>query len=241
MFTKTNGGIFTVLLVYVDDILLTGNSISEIEELKLFLKTKFLIKDFGILKYFLGIEIVETNVGICMIQRKYCLELIHSFGMLGCKPVATPMDLNLVVSEHDINSNDELIANVTEYQKLFVKMIYLTITRPDISYPIHSLSQFMHSPRIYHLKLALRVLRYLKGSPGLGISSSISESFKLCAYVDSDWNKCLSTRRSVTGFCIYLGNSLISWKSKKQTTVSRSSTEAEYRALPLLPVKFCGF
>ncbi|KAL4591437.1 hypothetical protein LXL04_004402 [Taraxacum kok-saghyz] len=205
LFTKTDNGNFTVLL--------------------------FLIKDLGILKYFLGIEIVETNVGICMTQRKYCLELLHSFGMLGCKPVATPMDLNLVVSEHGINSNDELIANVTEYQKLIGKMIYLTITRPYISYPVHSLSQFMHSPRVSHLKLALRVLRYLKGSPGLGISVSKSDSFKLCAYVDSDWNKCLSTRRSVTGFCIYLGNTLISWKSKKQTTVSRSSTEAEYRAL----------
>ena len=169
LFTKTNGGIFTVLLVYVDDILLTGNSISEIEELKLFLKTKFLIKDFGILKYFLGIEIVETNVGICMIQRKYCLELIHSFGMLWCKPVATPMDLNLVVSEHGINSNDELIANVTEYQKLIGKLIYLTITRPDISYSVQVLSQFMHRPCKIHLDIAFRLLRYLKNSPGKGV------------------------------------------------------------------------
>ena len=186
LFTKSSTNGFTVLLVYVDDILLTGSSQKEIEDLKVFMKSKFLIKDLGILKFFLGIEIIETDVGICMSQRKYCLELLHSFGMLGCKPVATPMDLNLVISEHGINSTDELIANITEYQKLIGKMIYLTITRPVISYPVQCLSQFMHSPRVSHLKLALRVLRYLKGAPGLGVSVSRSESLKLLAYVDSD-------------------------------------------------------
>jgi hypothetical protein len=89
----------------------------------------------------------------------------------------------------------------------------------------------MHSPRKSHLNLALRVLRYLKKSPGRGIYFSYSSDFKLSGFVDADWGKCLSSRRSVTGYCLFLGNCLISWKSKKQTTVSRSSAESEYRAL----------
>ncbi|XP_024996764.1 uncharacterized protein LOC112529658 [Cynara cardunculus var. scolymus] len=140
------------------------------------------------------------------------------------------MDANLVIS--DLNSSkDSLLSDCTGYQRLIGRLIYLLATRPDIAFAVHCLSQFMHAPRQSHLNLALRILRYLKLSPGKGISFTKSECFNLTAYVDADWGKCLSSRRSVTGYCLFLGKSLISWKSKKQNTVSRSSAESEYRAM----------
>lgn len=129
------------------------------------------------------------------------------------------------------NNIDSRIENVTIYQKLVGKLIYFTLTRPDIAYSVHVLSQFMHAPRQSHLKMAFRVLRYLKGSPGKGVLIEKGKLPSLSAYVDSDWGKWFTSRKSITGFCLFFGGSLVSWKSKKQSTVSRSSAEAEYRAL----------
>lgn len=231
LFVKYDGNDILILLVYVDDIILTGSSDMKINKVKDFLRSKFLIKDLGKLKFFLGIEIINIDKGICLTQRKYCLELLHQFGMLACKPVKTPLEPNTVIKEDGIDNNDMLLDNITEYQKLIGKLIYLTLTRPDISYAVQTLSQYMHKPRKSHLNTALRVLRYLKLSPGKGIRIEKSECYVIKAYVDADWAKCVSSRRPVTGFCIYLFDSLVSWKSKKQETVSRSSTESEYRAL----------
>ena len=120
-------------------------------------------------------------------------------------------------------------------------MIYLTVTRPDVAYAVQILSQFMHKPYKYHLNIAFRVLRYLKNNPGKGINIQKNDMFDLKAFVDADWAKCRSTRKSVTGFLVYLGGSLISWRSKKQSTISRSSTESEYRGLGVTPPKFSHF
>ncbi|KAI3753423.1 hypothetical protein L2E82_25475 [Cichorium intybus] len=231
LYTKQDKDIFVVLLVYVDDIVLTGNNEQEIESVKVFLKSQFLIKDLGVLRYFLGIEIVKTNNGLCLSQRKYCLELLYEFGLLASKPIRTPLDVNVTVSSSGSNDKDDLLENITEYQKLVGKLIYLTNTRPDISFTVQTLSQFMHAPRKSHLKVAIRVLRYLKLCPGKGVLVSKSNELSLTAWADSDWAKCVNSRRSITGYCLFLGNSLVSWKSKKQSTVSRSSTESEYRAL----------
>lgn len=231
LFVKSKTDSIVVLLVYVDDIILTGNSIEEINKVKEFLKCQFLIKDLGKLKFFLGVEVIDIEHGVCLSQRKYCLELLHEFGMLACKPVRTPLDTNAVIKKDGVNDSDNLLTNITEFQKLIGKLIYLTITRPDISYAVQTLSQFMHSPRKSHLDVAFRVLRFLKQNPGKGVKIVKSDVFGLKGYVDADWAKCVETRRSVTGYCVYLGDSLISWRSKKQDTVSRSSTESEYRAL----------
>ncbi|KAJ0688424.1 putative RNA-directed DNA polymerase [Helianthus annuus] len=230
LYVLSKPSVFVVLLVYVDDIIVTGNNNLEIDKVKTLLSNNFQIKDLGILKYFLGLEVVYDKSGLCLNQRKYCLELLAEFGYLGCKPVNTPIELSHVVNKRADNDRTELI-DITNYQKLIGKLIYLSITRPDISYSVQYLSQFMHKPLTVHLKIALRLLRYLKLSPGKGLMFKKGDSFDLVCYADSDWAKCLDTRKSVTGFCIFLGQNLVSWKSKKQSTVSRSTGEAEYRAM----------
>ncbi|GKB86912.1 hypothetical protein Tco_0959184 [Tanacetum coccineum] len=155
------------------------------------------------------------------------------YGMLACKPANTPSISKLVVS-NEATEKDPVLENVTDYQMLMGKLIYLTNTRPDISYDVHCLRQFMHSPLTSHLKTSFKILRYLKGCPGLGIHIAKTSSMFLNAYSDADWAKCVITRKSVIGYCIFLNDSFVSWKSKKQKTLSKSSTEAEYKALALV-------
>jgi hypothetical protein len=123
------------------------------------------------------------------------------------------------------------LSDPTLYRQLVGGLIYLTITRLDISYAVHVVSQFMTSPRTVHFAAVLRILRYVRSTMHQGLLMSSSSKLELNAYSDSDWASDVTDRRSTTGFCIFLGDSLISWKSKKQTVVARSSAEAEYRAL----------
>ncbi|GJV84746.1 ribonuclease H-like domain-containing protein [Tanacetum coccineum] len=227
LFTKNSDNVFIILLVYVDDIVVTGNNVNEIENFKQFLKSKFQIKDLEKLKYFLGIEVLNNKYGICLSQRKYCLELLHEFGLLAAKHVDTPLAENATLN-HTESDDDHLLVNVSNYQRLVGKLIYLTNTRPDIPYDVHCLSQYMHYPLNSHLDATLRVLRYLKGSPGSGIQINKTGNLKLRAYADYDWARCHATRKSVSGYCVFLGDSLVTWKRKKQSSLSRSSAEAEY-------------
>ncbi|GJU87918.1 ribonuclease H-like domain-containing protein [Tanacetum coccineum] len=188
LFTKSFGDVFIALLGYVDDIIITGNSLTEIEKVKQFLKIKFMIKDLGKLKYFLGIEVLNTPKGIYLNQRKYYLELIDEFGLLAGKPSNLPMRPNISLTGKP-SDTDPLLDNVTEYQKLIGKLIYLTNTRPDIAYTVSCFSQFMHNPLKSHLKTALKVINNLKGSPckGINVIKGSASSIDLKAYSDADW------------------------------------------------------
>ncbi|GKA79058.1 putative reverse transcriptase domain-containing protein [Tanacetum coccineum] len=230
LYTKYNGEKFIALLVYVDDIVITGNDNVGINDFKVFLSTKFMIKDLGVLKYILGIKVVENDLGLCMFQRKYCLELLHEYGLLAARPVDIPLPENSIFGFKE-TSNDKYLADFTSYQKLVGKLIYLTNTRPDISYAVHCLSQHMRNPLQSHFKADMRVLRYLKGSPGCRVQFYKNSDLKLKAYADADRAKCPKTKRSVTGFCVFMGKSLVSWKSKNQATISKSSYVPEYRSM----------
>ncbi|CAL8998681.1 unnamed protein product [Prunus brigantina] len=226
LFTCKKGTSFTALLIYVDDILITGNDQKAISSLKQFLQSRFKIKDLGDLKYFLGIEVSRSKQGICISQRKYTLDILKDSGILGAKPVAFPMEQGTKLSDAG-----DLLKDPSQFRRLVGRLIYLTITRPDITYAVHVLSRFMHAPRMPHMEAALRILKYLKNAPGQGLFFPAGNNLKLQAYCDSDWAGCPMTRRSTTGYCVFLGNSLISWRTKRQKTVSLSSAEAEYRAM----------
>ena len=139
LFIKKKGNTVLFLLVYVDDMVICGNCETEIEHFKSFLQNKFKIKDLGELKYFLGIEVLKDSNGICLNKRKYCLELLHDYGLLACRPVLTPLPENIVLN-HKETDDDKLLKNITSYQKLIGKLIYLTMTRTDIAYVVHCLS-----------------------------------------------------------------------------------------------------
>ncbi|KAF5472623.1 hypothetical protein F2P56_009325 [Juglans regia] len=201
LFTRSNGASFIALLVYVDDILIASNDSHVIDDLKLLLDTKFKLKDLGQLKYFLGLEVARSPKGISLCQRKYALEILQDAGYLGAKPAAFPIEQNLKLSK----DSGILLADPTIFRRLIGRLLYLTITRPDLTFSVHWLSQYMDKPREPYLQIK--------------------------AFTDSDWASCPDTRKSTTGYCVFLGDFLVSWKSKKLQTISRSSAEAEYRSM----------
>ncbi|XP_050915416.1 uncharacterized mitochondrial protein AtMg00810-like [Lathyrus oleraceus] len=223
---STSVGI-VLLLLYVDDMVITGSDHASIQQLKQQLQASFHMKDLGNLHYFLGLEVHSTSKGIFLHQHKYAKDLISMAGLESANPVDTPLEVN-VKYHHD---DGDLLPDPLLYRQLVGSLNYLTITRPDISFAVQQVSQFMHSPRHLHLAAVRRIIRYLKGTSHRRLFFSVGISLQLSAYSDADWAGCHDTRRSVTGWCMFLGSSLISWKSKKQARVSKSSTESEYRAM----------
>ncbi|KAK8923585.1 hypothetical protein KSP39_PZI019845 [Platanthera zijinensis] len=220
-----------LLLVYVDDIIITRDDSNDIQAVKQHLSSVFQTKDLRHLRYFLGLEVARRSDGLVLSQRKYCLDLLHDVGYSGCKPVNTPMDVNHKLCAQASDS-DTLLENPEYYRRLVWKLIYLTVTRPDISFAVGLISRYMHSPRSSHLQAVERILRYLKTAPGQRLVFKTSSSIPtLVAYSDADYAGSLDDRRSTSGFCTYFGGHLITWRSKKQVVVARSSAEAEYRAM----------
>lgn len=227
LFIYRVGNIFVAALIYVDDVIIVGNNPSKINETKEYLNKRFSIKDLGNLKYFLGIEVTRTKEGLVLSQRKYTLDILKDCGALGSRPSAFPMEQNLKVGKDEEGSR----VDANQYRRLIGRLLYLQATRPDIVYSVNVLSQFVSDPRHNHMEAATRILRYLKSTPGQGILLPKEGGSNLVAYSDSDWLGCPDSRRSRTGYLLILGGAPISWKSKKQSVVSRSSAEAEYRAM----------
>jgi hypothetical protein len=217
----------TLLLLYVDDMLITGDDNDYIVFVKERLREQFMMSDLGPLSYFLGIEVTMTSHGYYLSQHKYLQDLIARSGLSDTRTATTPMELNLQLRPNDGTP----LADPSRYRHIVGSLVYLTITRPDIAHAIHILSQFVSAPSSVHYAHLLRVLRYLRGTASQRLFYAKSSPLQLHAYSDSTWASDPTDRRSVTGYCIFVGTSPIAWKSKKQSAVSRSSAEVELRAL----------
>ncbi|XP_019266532.1 PREDICTED: uncharacterized protein LOC109243966 [Nicotiana attenuata] len=204
-----------------------GNNSEEINSLKAFLNAQFKIKDLGRLYYFLGLEVLYREDGVIISQRKFALDLLKEYEFLHVSAFSSPLDPTVKLQAKE----GVPLADPCLYRTLIGKLNFLTNTRLDIAYNVHHLSQFMQDPREPHLKAAYHLLRYLKVDPTLGIFMSASQDCTVRGYCDSDWAACPDSRKSVSGYLVLLGDSSISWKSKKQATISLSSVDVEYRAL----------
>jgi histone deacetylase 1/2 len=229
LFLYNKSGVTIFVLVYVDDIIVTSSSNDAISVLLKSLTAHFAIKDLGDLHYFLGIEVRRLRDGLLLTQEKYAHDLLTRVGMLDCKSAPTPLSVSEPLSLHEGNPLGP--DDSSQYRSIVGALQYLTLTRPDLSFSVNKVCQYLHAPTTAHWTAVKRILRYVKDTSSLGITFQRSPSTLLSAFSDADWAGCLEDRRSTGGFAIFFGPNLVSWTARKQATVSRSSTEAEYKAL----------
>jgi Reverse transcriptase (RNA-dependent DNA polymerase)/Integrase core domain len=227
LFFKRFEGKITILIIYVDDMIITGDNLEEIKGLEQKLSGDFEMKNLGGLKYFLGIEVCRNKKSIFLSQRKYILDLLTEVGMLECKPAETPCVKNIKLDENRSSKS----VNKERYQRLVGKLIYLSHTRPDIAYAVSIISQFMHNPAEEHMEAVMRIIRYLKGTPGRGIKFIKQGHTEITGYTDADWAGNIVDRKSTAGYFTFVGGNLVTWRSKKQNVVALSSAEAEFRGM----------
>ncbi|GJW68107.1 putative RNA-directed DNA polymerase [Tanacetum coccineum] len=243
LFIYSCGDTLLYILVYVDDIIVTCNNKGTIDNIICQIGSAFALKDLGPLNYFLSIEIVPYVSGILLSQKKYILELLQSASLSNCNPMSSPMVTSSSLSLDDSTA----FSNLVKYRQVVGSLQYVTLSRPDIAFAVNKVCQYMHAPTENHWSAVKRILRYLHGTVEHGMlirrsSGSTLQAFtdvlwkgnpdtSLEAFSDADWAGDSDDRRSTGGFAIYLGSNLISWTARKQRTVSRSSTEAEYKAL----------
>jgi histone deacetylase 1/2 len=193
------------------------------------LKEEIALKDLGDIHYFLGIEVKRGKDGLLITQERYARDVLKRSGMDNCKPVDTPMSS---VEKLSIHTGEKLgPVDATRYRSIVGALQYLTLTRPDISFSVNKVCQFLHAPTTSHWSAVKRIMRYIQGTINLGLKLVKSNSLMVSAFSGADWAWCIDDRRSTGGFAVYLGENLISWTARKQATVSRSSTEAKYKSL----------
>ena len=228
MYYSKNDHRIVILLLYVDDLLITGNDDKAINTLKQRLQHEFEMTDLGEAQQYLGVEISRHPNGIFLNQEGYISKLLKKFNLRTCNPTKLPIDPKLQLSRNMGTSKTD----PKEYRSLVGSLIYLSHTRPNISYAIGSVARYMQDPEVAHFQAAKKILRYLSRTVAYGLLlDSRSNNYTLSSYTDADWGRDVDTRRSVSGILHNLGNTSIAWSSKLQPTVSLSSTEAEYRVL----------
>ncbi|KAL6314915.1 hypothetical protein AAG906_029134 [Vitis piasezkii] len=214
VFFSNKGSSIIVLLIYADDIIITGSH-----------SALFAFKDLGYLSYFLGIQVTCTPSYLHLCQHKYIVDLLHQAQMFDCKHASTPMSTSSSLSLYD----GEPLLDPSLNHNIVGALQYCTITRPDISFSVNNVCQFMHSPTTTHWQAVKRILRYLKSTIYHGISLQPSTTSLTCLSMLIGWLP--DDRKSTSGHYCFLGPNLISWSYTKQKVVSRSSAESEYKGL----------
>lgn len=229
LFFYSRGTYTMFVLVYVDDIIVASSSPQATKALLKDLEKDFALKDLGDLHYFLGIEVKKNSQGLVLSKERYATEVLKRVGMAKCKPTNTPLSTSEKLSSTQgavLGQND-----ATQYRSIVGALQYLTLTRPNISFSVNKVCQYLQQPTVDHWSAVKRILRYIQGTVSLGLKINRSASTLISAFSDADWAGCVDDRRSTGGFAVFLGSNLVSWSARKQATVSRSSTEAEYKAL----------
>jgi hypothetical protein len=230
LFLKIQHGKIIALIVYVDDMVVTGNDPKEKKALQIYLSREFKMKDLGHLKFFLGIKMSRSDKGIFLSQRKYALDLLQETGTSACQPADTPMEEGLKLCIE----SDQVPVDKVRYQRLVGRLMYLAHTRTDLVYALSIVSQFLHNPREQHMNAVIRILRYLKSAPGKGILFTKNVNYQsVDAYTDADWAGAVDDRQSNSGYFTFIEGNLVTWRSKKQNVVACSSAEAEFRGMAL--------
>uniref|UniRef100_A0AAV1UVS3 Reverse transcriptase Ty1/copia-type domain-containing protein n=1 Tax=Peronospora matthiolae TaxID=2874970 RepID=A0AAV1UVS3_9STRA len=230
LYLKITSGECVLLLVYVDDVLVTGSSTELIVRTKSDLKARFEMTDSGKCAFVLGIELVDNDDGsVTMCQRRYVEDVLKRFGMSDCKAVTSPTD----ISSRLIPSTAATKIDAPFREAVGALMHLMTATRPDIAFAVSYVSRFMENPQVEHWMAVKRILRYLQGTKSHGICFKPDDKIDFCGYSDADWAGDHADRKSTSGYAFILMGAPVSWGSKKQSSVSLSTSEAEYIALSL--------
>ncbi|XP_058003644.1 uncharacterized mitochondrial protein AtMg00810-like [Hevea brasiliensis] len=206
------------------------NDPEERKALQEYLFREFEMKDLGSLKYFIEIEVSRSKKGIFLSQRKYALDLLQETSMSACKLADTPVEEGLKLGIE----SDQVPVDKGRYQRLVGRLMYLAHTRPDLTYALSGVSQFMHNPGEQHMNAIMRILRCFKSAPGKGILFTKNTDYQgIDVYTDAYWARARDDRRLTYGYFTFVGGNLVTWRSKKENVVARSSAEAEFRGMAL--------
>jgi hypothetical protein len=227
LFIKWKAKDYLLVQVYVDDIIFASSTVKMCKEFEKNMKAKFEMSAMGEMNFFLGLQVDQQEDGFFIHQTKYAQDVLTRFGMTESKEAVTP-----IKTHHGLEPNkpNDPLVDATQYRAIIGSLMYLTASRPDITFAVSICARYQSTPKESHLKAAKRILRYVKAKPRLGLWYPIYGTFEFAAYTDSDYGGCNSDRKSTSGGCQLLGGRIISWQCKKQTSVAQSSCEAEYIA-----------
>lgn len=211
LFFRNVDGVLLLILVYVDDILITGDSSEQVLQVIKALHSQFALKTMGEVHYFLGIEVTRTDGQYNLHQSQYITDLLEKTNLSDCTPVSIP-----IISAQKLTKGGGVpLDNPTIYRSTVGALQYLTLTRPDIAYSVNKLSQFLKTPTDLHWGACKHLLRYLKGTNLFSLTFSPTSSSQFQGFADANWASCPDDRRSTGGHCVFLGTNLLVWSSKK--------------------------
>ncbi|MCH82973.1 copia-type pol polyprotein [Trifolium medium] len=226
LFIKKSKHDILLVQIYVDDIIFGATNESLCKDFSNIMQSEFEMSMMGELRYFLGLQIHQSKEGIFINQSKYCKELLKKFGMQNAKEISTPMSTSCYLDKDEGGKS----VDESKYRGMIGSLLYLTASRPDIMFSVCMCARFQANPKESHLSAVKRIMRYLIGTQKMGLWYPKGTDCTLVGYSDSDFAGCKMDRKSTSGTCHLLGNSLVSWHSKKQASVALSTTEAEYVA-----------